>query len=78
MSTTEFDPRGDAPPPAWGSYDDAERLRRWAFLRRTPTQRLAWLQSALEIAYRSGALAPPGPMTQAQWDALGIGGDPPA
>lgn len=49
----------DAGPPAGsGSYSDAESLRRWAFLKRTPAERLAWLIEALEIAYRSGALKP--------------------
>jgi hypothetical protein len=68
--TREFDATRDAPPAAWGTYEDAERLRRWAFLRRTPMQRLAWLQSALEIAYRSSALALPGPMTQQEWGSM--------
>ena len=51
-----FDP--DAEPSAWGSFEDAEALRRWSFERRTPEQRLAWLQAALVIAYQSGALKP--------------------
>ena len=53
---TNFDP--DSAPSAWGTWQDAESLRRWSFARRTPEQRLAWLQSALELAYRSGALKP--------------------
>lgn len=48
----------DIPPASWGSYDDAEALRRWAFLRRTPAERLAWLIEMLEIAYRTGAIKP--------------------
>jgi hypothetical protein len=40
----------------FGTWDDAERLRRWAFLQRTPQQRLDWLVQALELAYQSGAL----------------------
>ena len=52
----QFDP--DAEPSAWGSFEDAEALRRWSFVRRTPEQRLAWLKAALEIAYQSGALKP--------------------
>jgi hypothetical protein len=43
---------------AWGTWEDAEALRRWAFARRTPEQRLQWLVSALELAYASGALKP--------------------
>ena len=46
------------PPPISGSFEDAEKLRRWAFLQLTPAQRLAWLVEALEIAYRTGALKP--------------------
>ena len=53
---TEFDP--DSTPEAWGTYEDAERLRRCAFLQKTPEQRLARLQSALQLAYQSGALKP--------------------
>lgn len=51
-----FEP--NAVPCAWGSYEDAEALRRWSFERRTPEQRLAWLMAALELAYQSGALKP--------------------
>jgi hypothetical protein len=51
-----FDPGQE--PSAWGSYEDAEALRRWSFERRTPAQRLAWLKAALELAYQSGALKP--------------------
>jgi len=46
----------DEAPASSGSYEDAEALRRWAFLRRSPAERLAWLIEALEIAYRTGAL----------------------
>lgn len=52
----DFDP--DSEPSAWGTWQDAESLRRWSFARRTPEQRLAWLQSALELAYQSGAIKP--------------------
>ncbi len=48
----------DRAPSAWGTWQDAESLRRWSFARRTPEQRLAWLQSALELAYQSGAIKP--------------------
>jgi len=53
---TEFDP--DSTPEAWGTYEDAERLRRWAFLQKTPEQRLAWLVEMLKIAYATGAIKP--------------------
>jgi hypothetical protein len=65
---TEFDP--DATPVAWGTYEDAERLRRWSFARRTPEQRLAWLVSALQLAYQSGAIKPRRPdasESSAEW-----------
>lgn len=53
---TTFD--RDKEPSAWGTFEDADALRRWSFQRRTPEQRLAWLTAALEIAYRSGAIKP--------------------
>ncbi len=48
----------ESPPPitTFGSWQDAEELRKWSFLRRTPQQRLDWLVQALSIAYQSGAL----------------------
>jgi hypothetical protein len=50
------------PPMTFGSWQDAEELRKWSFLRRTPQQRLDWLVQALSIAYQSGALKlPAGP-----------------
>lgn len=52
----DFDPKDE--PRAWGTYEDAEALRRWSFARRTPEQRLAWLTAALELAYQSGACQP--------------------
>lgn len=51
----------DIPPPSWGSFNDAKALRQWAFLRRTPAERLAWLIEMLEIAYRTGAIKAPHP-----------------
>ena len=52
--------QADCEPSAWGSWEDAEALRRWSFRRRTPERRLAWLVSTLELAYASGALTPRG------------------
>jgi len=40
----------------FGSWQDAEDLRKWAFLQRSPQQRLDWLVQALTIAYECGAL----------------------
>jgi hypothetical protein len=50
------------PARAFGTWDDAEQLRRWAFLQRTPQQRLDWLIQALKLAHQSGAIEarPPG------------------
>ena len=53
---TEFDP--NTTPEAWGTFQDAEVLRRWSFLKRTPEQRLEWLIAVLEIGYASGAIKP--------------------
>jgi hypothetical protein len=40
----------------FGAWSDAEKLREWSFLQRTPQQRLDWLVQALTIAYECGAL----------------------
>ena len=47
------------PPPNFGSWKDAEKLRKWSFRQRTPQQRLDWLVQALTIAYQCGALKQP-------------------
>jgi hypothetical protein len=44
--------------PNFGSWKDAEDLRKWSFLQRTPQQRLDWLVEALTVAYQCGALKP--------------------
>jgi len=41
-----------------GTYADAERLRKWSFMQRTPQQRLDWLIEVLQIAYQRGAIRP--------------------
>jgi len=45
----------DAPEatPQFGSWQDAQVLRRWSFRRRTPQQRLDWLVAALQIRYEA-------------------------
>jgi hypothetical protein len=50
----------------FGSWKDAEALRKWSFLRRTPQQRLDWLVDALTIKLlarraRQAGSAPQGP-----------------
>ena len=47
--------RGDAGWPVTWEASRKEQLRRWRHA--TPAERLAWLEEALEIAARSGALA---------------------
>lgn len=49
---------GDRPPAGWGTWQDADALRRWSFQRRTPAQRLQWLIDLLEVAYARGAIKP--------------------
>jgi hypothetical protein len=43
-------------PPNFGSWQEAEDLRKWSFLQRSPQQRLDWLVQALSLAYECGAL----------------------
>ena len=42
-----------------------------ATLMATPTQRIAWLEEALHLAYATGALKPRKFLTQEEWDAMG-------
>jgi predicted nucleotidyltransferase len=42
--------------PNFGSWQEAQELRKWSFLQRTPQQRLDWLVQALTVAYECGAL----------------------
>jgi uncharacterized tellurite resistance protein B-like protein len=62
VASTPYDVTGRSetaePPPGWGRFEDAEALRRWSFLQRTPEQRLEWLIQMLEIAYARGAIQP--------------------
>lgn len=53
LQRVQADP-GDEPPPSKGTFEDAERLRKWSFRKRTPQQRYDWLVSMLRIVYRSG------------------------
>jgi hypothetical protein len=57
----------DQPSGKFGSWQDAEELRKWSFLQRTPQQRLDWLVGALALAYQCGALKPAsGPASPAE------------
>ncbi|MBI5673768.1 MAG: hypothetical protein HZC50_11140 [Nitrospirae bacterium] len=42
-----------------------------ATLMATPTQRIAWLEEALQLAYATGALKPRQMLTKEEWDAKG-------
>jgi hypothetical protein len=46
------------PLPGFGGWKEAEDLRKWSFLQRTPQQRLDWLVQALAVAYECGAIKP--------------------
>jgi len=45
----------------WGTFEDAEFWRKQEFLRKTPAQRLKWLEEMLVLTYRSGAIKPYNP-----------------
>ena len=49
-SSTSPDLR-ETPRERWGSWEDAEHWRREGFLRRTPAQRLQWLEEMLALKY---------------------------
>jgi hypothetical protein len=36
--------------PSWGTWDDAERWRHEAFQRRSPANRLAWLEDIWQLS----------------------------
>lgn len=42
-------------------FDDARAFQRERMLEATPAQRLAWLEEAIALAYRTGALPRPIP-----------------
>ena len=42
-----------------------------ATLMATPTQRIAWLEEALQLAYATGALKPRRMISKEEWDAMG-------
>lgn len=53
------DDANESPPAGCGTWQDAEALRKWSLLRRTPQQRLDWLVEALTIKYQVAALRHP-------------------
>jgi hypothetical protein len=52
-------------------WDSSDQSLLSATLAATPTQRIAWLEEALQLAYATGALKPRRMMTQEEWDAMG-------
>ncbi|THJ17236.1 MAG: hypothetical protein CAF42_002320 [Nitrospira sp. CG24B] len=68
MADESFSSLGPLPHPS--ENPDAETLFQ-ASLMATPTQRIAWLEEALQLAYATGALKPRRVMTKEEWDAMG-------
>ena len=52
-------------------WDATDQSLLSATLMATPTQRIAWLEEALQLAYATGALKPRRVMTKEEWDAMG-------
>lgn len=52
-------------------WDASDQSLLSATLMATPTQRIAWLEETLQLAYATGALKPRRVMTQEEWDAVG-------
>lgn len=59
MTATAFNPNPDRtgePSERWGNWEDAEHWRRESFLRRTPAQRMKWLEEMAALVRRGAAL----------------------
>jgi hypothetical protein len=67
-TTPHFEPVEPAGQHNWNA-DDQNLLA--ATLMATLTQRIAWLEEALQLAYATGALKPRRFLTQEEWDAMG-------
>lgn len=52
-------------------WDSSDQSLLSATLAATPTQRIAWLEEALQLAYATGALKPRRFITKEEWDAMG-------
>ena len=59
---------GVTQPADWNANDQSQLS---ATLVATPTQRLAWLEEALSVAYASGALKPRQLIEKEEWEAMG-------
>lgn len=54
-----------------GHWDGSEQSLLSAMLMATSTQRIAWLEEALQLAYATGALKPRRFLSKEEWDAMG-------
>ena len=52
-------------------WDASDQSLLSATLMATPTQRIAWLEEALELAYTSGALKPKRFISREEWETMG-------
>ena len=52
-------------------WDASDQSLLSATLLATPTQRIAWLEEALQLAYATGALKPRRFLSKEEWDAMG-------
>jgi len=52
-------------------WDATDQSLLSATLAATPTQRIAWLEEALQLAYATGALKPRRFITKEEWEAMG-------
>ena len=52
-------------------WDASDQSLLSATLMATPTQRIVWLEEALQLAYATGALKPRRMLTKEEWDAMG-------
>lgn len=52
-------------------WDSSDQSLLSATLMATPTQRIAWLEEALQLAYATGALKPRRMLSKEEWDAMG-------
>ena len=52
-------------------WDVSDQSLLSAMLMATTTQRIAWLEEALQLAYATGALKPRRFISKEEWDAMG-------
>lgn len=69
MADESSSPLGPLPHPS--ENPDSEALLQ-ASLAATLTQRIAWLEEALQLAYASGALKPRRFISKEEWEEMGL------